>query len=70
MHRISRCSQPVIDDHRIKSLLFADDVVLSTSKSGAMVHSQKNMVSLLWVGEEILPQEFKYLRVLCTLEIG
>ena len=41
---------------------------ISTSKSEAMVLSQKKVQSLFWVGEEILPQveEIEYLRVLCT----
>ncbi|KAI3352513.1 hypothetical protein L3Q82_005198 [Scortum barcoo] len=69
-------------NHRISSLLFADDDVvllasfklagmrISTSKSEAMVLDRKRVACPLRVGGEVLPQveEFKYLGVLFTSE--
>ncbi|KAK3566533.1 hypothetical protein QTP86_034036 [Hemibagrus guttatus] len=100
MDRISRRNQGLegvwFGDHRISSLLFADDVVLlapssldlqhalgrfaaeceaagmmvSTSKSEAIVLDRKKVACTLQVGGEFLPQveEFKYLGVLFTSE--
>ncbi|KAK7922730.1 hypothetical protein WMY93_009632 [Mugilogobius chulae] len=57
-------------DHRISSLLFADDVVLMASSNQDLQHALGRCFAPLQVGGESLPQveEFKYLGVLFTSE--
>ncbi|KAI3367105.1 hypothetical protein L3Q82_008170 [Scortum barcoo] len=72
MDRISRRSQGPegvrFGNHRISSLLFADDVVLMASSGQDLQHVLERFAAE--VGGEVLPQveEFKYLGVLFTSE--